>query len=372
MMDYPFPLIRFADDGSLDLADAYDTGIGEWDKRAILYGYQDFPEGTNEAEARAGILQQTIDSGWLFVDDSDARSVATAHPLGNLWDNGDDPLAELAHLVRVREYALNRFSLNNIRKGRPTATLEEVLVPIYLLHRFQIEAAGKFLGGQNFAYQLRGDGQPDAEWVSAARQQQALDLLLATLTPEFLDLPDHVSALIPPRPPGHALGRETFARRTGKTFDPLGPAESSASLTLDVLLNRERLERMNRAALMDSNLPSATAIIGQLVEHSWKTDPGDGHEGALQRIVAGQVLNRLYPLVTDKRASDDLRGQALAEVRGLQRWLERASGSSRLDEDWKRFYELARFDIQRFLAKPDDFSAPPPVQAPPGSPIGSD
>lgn len=370
VMDYPFPLIRFAQDGSLDLSEAYDTGIGEWDKRAILYGYQDFPEGTDEQAERAAILRETIDSGLLFVDDSDARSVSTAHPLGNLWDNGSDPLAELAHLMRVRDHALSRFSLNNIRAGRPTATLEEVLVPIYLLHRFQIEAAVKLLGGQYFSYNHRGDGQPDFAWVSADRQQQALDMLLTTLTPEFLELPAHIADLIPPRPPGFALGRETFARRTGVVFDPLGPAESATSLTLDALLNRHRLERMNRAVLADPGMPAASAIIGQLVDRSWKMERKDGQQGALQRIVASQVLDRLYPLVTDNSASEDLRAQVLAEIRSLQRWLDRVSGSSRLDEDWSRFFELSRFDIQRFLASPDDFRIPPPVQPPPGSPIG--
>ena len=195
-------------------------------------------------------------------------------------------------------------------------------------------------------------------------------MLLATLTPDFLELPAHISDLIPPRPPGFALGRETFARRTGVVFDPLGPAESSTSLTLNVLLNRHRLERMNRAVLADPDMPAATAIIGQLVDRSWKMEREDGQQGALQRIVAGQVLDRLYPLVTDNSASDDLRAQVLAEIRSLQRWLDRVSGSSRLDEDWSRFFELSRFDIQRFLASPDDFRIPPPVQPPPGSPIG--
>ena len=44
-MDYPSPLVRITADGELDLSDAYDVGIGEWDKRTVLYAYQDFPEG---------------------------------------------------------------------------------------------------------------------------------------------------------------------------------------------------------------------------------------------------------------------------------------------------------------------------------------
>ncbi|NNE04720.1 MAG: peptidase, partial [Xanthomonadales bacterium] len=166
-----------------------------------------------------------------------------------------------------------------------------------------------------------------------------------------------------------SLGRESFARRTGAVFDPLSPAESAARLTLDVLLNRTRLERMNRASLADSSLPSASTVLRALVERTWQMDRENGARGAVQRIVASQVLNRLYPLAIDSRASSDLRAQALAELSELQRWLERVSGS-REDKDWKQFLELARFDIRRYMARPGDFDPTPPPVAPPGSPIG--
>ena len=54
VMDYPFPLIRFDQKGGLDLSDAYGVGMGEWDKRVILYAYQDFPKGTDANQARGG------------------------------------------------------------------------------------------------------------------------------------------------------------------------------------------------------------------------------------------------------------------------------------------------------------------------------
>ena len=143
-------------------------------------------------------MQETLESGLLFVADSDGRSAGTAHPQGNVWDNGANAIDELEHLKQVRAYALDRFSLNNIRAGRPTATLEEVLVPLYLLHRFQIQAAGKFLGGQYFNYNLRGDGQPFPKAVSAPEQQRALSALMETLSPEFLQLPGSVMDVITP------------------------------------------------------------------------------------------------------------------------------------------------------------------------------
>ena len=150
VMDYPFPLVTFDENGDLDFSKAYDDKIGSWDKRTVLYAYQDFPDDVDANAARSEIMNETIKLGYKYVADVDSRAVATSHPDGNLWDNGADAIVELDHLMRLREHALNNFSEANIRRGRPLATLEEVLVPIYLLHRFQIKAVGKLIGGSDF------------------------------------------------------------------------------------------------------------------------------------------------------------------------------------------------------------------------------
>ena len=230
VMDYPAPLVRITADGDLDLSEAYDVGIGEWDKRTVLYAYQDFPDGVDRAQGRLDILHETFRQGFKYVADMDSRSVSTSHPDGNLWDNGADAIAELEHLLRVREIALQRFSERNIRIGRPLATIEETLVPIYLLHRFQIQAVGKLIGGQYFNYRLRADAQADARPVAVARQQQAIDALLATLDPAVLRLPQSLVDAITPRVPNNPKSRETFAGATGMNFDALAPARSSVAL----------------------------------------------------------------------------------------------------------------------------------------------
>ena len=138
-------------------------------------------------------------------------------------------MAELEHLLRVREIALRRFSEQTVRRDRPLPTIEEALVPIYLLHRFQIQAVGKLVGGQYFNYRLRGDAQEDARPVAVARQQQALDALLATLDPALLRLPDDLAAAITPRVPNNPKSRETFTGATGINFDALAPARASVA-----------------------------------------------------------------------------------------------------------------------------------------------
>ncbi len=93
------------------------------------------------------------------------------------------------------------------------AEIEDTLVPLYLLHRYQTEAAAKEVGGLNYRYALRGDGQMVTEIVSAANQQKALDALLKTLAPTTLTLPESLLKILPPRPPGYPRTLESFRRR---------------------------------------------------------------------------------------------------------------------------------------------------------------
>jgi hypothetical protein len=369
VMDYPFPLIRFKADGSLDLSDAYGVGIGEWDKRTVLYAYQDFPEELDDAAQRQNILTETIASGLLYVADEDSRDPATANPLGNLWDNGADAIAELEHLLKVRAWALDHFSERNIRPGQPLATLEEVLVPVYLLHRFQIEAVSKLIGGQYFSYAMRGDGQTPPLTVDAKKQQAAIDALLHTLDPEVLMLPQSIVDIIPPRPPGYPLGRESFSRSTGTTFDPVAPAASAISLTLDVLMNRERAARMNVFHASDTNLPDFQSVLYALMQASWTGQRRTAVEGVIQRVTADQFLNRLVILANDNKADSQVRAQAFFTLRALDLWLSKPQGQ--MEETWKAFYEQASHTIEIMMRDPSRLNPSQAYPVPPGSPIGN-
>jgi hypothetical protein len=363
VMDYPVPLIRFAGDGSLDLSDAYGVGVGPWDKRSVLYAYQDFGPGTDSQAARNAIMQATLESGLKYVADSDSRAVGSAHPDGNLWDNGADAIAEFEHLIKVRNYALANFSERNIRYGRPEATLEEVLVPVYLLHRFQLHAVGKLIGGDYFNYSLRGDGQAPAKVVSGARQQAAIDTLVGALDPQLLQLPEHITALIPPRPPGYPKSREAFTGATGGVFDPLAPAASATALTLEVLLDPARAARMNR-----QQSPSFEKLVDDLLAATWFPGKSRSAEYAALRGQTGMlVLDALLRLAVDPVADDSVRAVALDSLEQMYKSTEQA-GSLPFDAAFAR---LAKYKIERMWADPASVTALPSVIVPPGSPIGA-
>jgi hypothetical protein len=370
VMDYPHPLIQFDDDGNINLDEAYAVGIGEWDKRVITYGYQDFPDGADEQSGRDQIMADTIDAGLVYVSDGDSRAISSAHPLGNLWDNGADSIEELENLLRVRAYAMGRFSERNIRPGRPMATIEEVLVPIYLIHRFQLIAVGKLVGGENFNYALRGDGQELSTPVTADRQREAIAALINTLSPTVLRVPDNVLRLIPPRPPGFAKGRETFPTSTGKIFEPYGAAQSAAALTLEVMLEPSRAARLIASNARQATMPGFSELTDDLLRATWFAAHRSGVDGELQRQTNSLVLERLMMLAMNNKADPQVRAIALDAVNQLDNWLSpRASGEG--DASWRSHYGFARFRIEQMRTDPSSVEQIEPVTIPPGEPIGS-
>jgi hypothetical protein len=182
----PEPIRSALLDGALDVSRAYGAGVGAWDRHAIRYAYAQFAPGADEAAELERIVRAGLDEGLIFLSDGDARPPGAANPLANLWDNGADPVAEVARVMEVRRIALARFGAASLAPGRPFADLGEVLAPLYFYHRYQLTAAAKTLGGLNYRHSLRGDGQPTSSPVPAEDQRAALAAILTALEPSAL------------------------------------------------------------------------------------------------------------------------------------------------------------------------------------------
>ena len=374
VMDYPHPYVKI--DGSqppseqLDLSEAYTNEIGAWDKVAITYGYQDFPEGTDEVAGLNRIVRTAIDDGLLFISDRDARATGGAHPYAHLWDNGADPTEELNRVLRVRRIALQNLSEKKIPLGQPIATLEEVLVPMYLFHRYQVEAVAKLPGGLYYTYALRGDNQTVLEMVPGDQQQAAIRALLSTLDPAVLRIPEEVLSLLPPYPLGYEENsRELFASHTGLTFDPIAAAEAAANLTLGLLLHPERLTRMVDYHARNSRVPGYTELMDQLMESIWEAPRRAGYDGELQRLVQRQVLNHLLQLAIDASVSDQVRALTALALGDLKARIARNQTQTR-EASWRAHYQFTVAQINQFERNPDQVEVPAPPPPPDGSPIG--
>ncbi len=365
VMDYPHPLVKIRTDGSFDLSDSYGKGIGEWDKVAIQYGYSEAPEQNVLNE----ILREASSRGLLFITDEDARPDGGAHPAAHLWDNGKDAVQELEHILKVRELALSRFSERNIRQGIPYANLEEVLVPIYLFHRYQIMSVVKLLGGVDYSYSLRGDNQRPVSPVPPETQLRALDSLLGTLQPKLLAVPDHILKLIPPRAFGHPRWRENFKIRTGVTFDALAPPESAATMTVYLILHPERAARLVEQNSRNPRLPGLAGTIEKLFGATWKAPEAQGYHAEIRRVVNMITLYYLMNLSANDKAAPQVRAISYQKLDQLKGWLN-VQLKSLQNPDQKAHFQFAVSEITRFQENPKELHLTPPLDPPPGAPIG--
>jgi len=366
VMDYPHPLVTLGSDGVPDLSNAYATGIGEWDKVAIAYGYQDSPAGTDEAQGLETILRGARAQGLRYLTDQDARPPGSASPVAHLWDNGTNPVDELDRVMAVRAAALKRFSERNIRVGAPMASLEDVLVPIFLYHRYQVEAAIKEVGGVDYTFAVRGDGQKPVADVPAAEQRRALVAALHTLDPPVLALPEPVLRLIPPKPPSYRRDREDFHGHTGLTFDALAPAEAAANHVIGLLLNAERAARLVEQHARNSELLGLEEVLDSLLSATWRSRPSIGYPGEVGRTVDDVMLEHLFTLATNEKAPAQVRAIVSFELEELRKSMAGLSGNDAV----ARHYSYAVQRIAQFQKNPKDWKPVPSAEIPEGQPIG--
>ena len=362
VMDYPHPLEKLRDDGTIDLSDAYAVGIGDWDKVSIAYGYQDFPKGTDEPAA----LRKILDDAWAqdlrYMTNQDTDS----NPKVDQWNNGTDVATELTRIMKVRRAALNRFDETVIKRDQPMATIEEALVPLYMYHRYSVEAAASAVGGLDYIYAIRGDGRPPVKPVAAAAQVAALDALAVTLKPSELAIPKNALDKIPPRPSGWARHRELFARYTGDGFDPISPAATAADVTIGFLLQPDRAARIVGQHAIDPSLPGLDDVIDRMIAATFKAEASTPYEQEIRRATSRALVERLIWLAG---------GAPMPQVRAVAtRKLSQIQTASPLgvatSEDSASTLLMAT-DIKRFLERPAEaVKEPVTFDAPPGAPIG--
>ncbi len=370
VMDYPHPMATIQDDGTLSLENAYDIGIGEWDKRAVAYGYQHFPEDADEQQELNRIIEETLDMDLMYISDEAARPAGGAHPYAHLWEYGTDPVEQLSHILDIREIALSNFGERSIREGRMMADLEDVLVPIYLYHRYQTEATSKLVGGVEYSYSVRGDGQPGPAIVDGQIQNAALEALMKTLDPEVIALPEHLLELIPPRPARIPQTREHFRGYTNPMLDPVAMAEVAAGHTASLLFNPERAARLAGQHARNSSLPGLHDLIGTVLDHSLLSSDRAGYHGSIQRAINTAVLRNLLHLAADTGASPDVQAITSLMLEDLApELLRKRAGTESIE--WQAHYKFLADMIESFIFDSESFEAPQAPYTPPGAPIGS-
>ncbi len=365
VMDYPHPNITLNSKGDIDFSQVYTNEIGEWDKRAIMYGYEEFATGKNVADELKKLLEENTKNGLLFIADADARSAGGLHPYAHLWDNGKDATEELKNVLAVRKKALENFSEKAITDNTPMTRLEDALVPVYNYHRYQIEAVSKLIGGMNYSYSVRGDKlQQQPEPLSNITQKKALKYAVACLSPDILTLPESILKLLPPRPPLYYNIGELFAKRTGLSFDALSASEALADYELAFLFNAERANR-----LVQMKPRFNTIGFDDVVNDIWKamseTNTLKGLQKTVQLQTQQQVVTWLLALSINDNANYLVKSICHNKLKAIKAY---CLAYANMNIELKPYYNY----IAERITNPKDIQIPMAKEIAPGSPIGCD
>jgi hypothetical protein len=361
VMDYPHPTLSLKN-GEIDFSNAYDVGIGAWDKITVAYSYGDIPEGVDEKEHLSSILESSFSEGMRFISDSDARSPAGAHGKAHLWDNGINAAEELVSLLEIRAVAMANFSEDNIRSGEPYSVLEDVFVPLFFLHRFQVEAAVKSIAGLDYNYAVKGDQELIVEILPKEDQKQALEAVLTTLHVDILAIPEDKLKLFPPRAFSYARTRESFKSTMGVSFDALGAAATASNLTLELLLNPDRMNRLVQQKSIDVENIGAEDVLTELIKTVFSDSNGSKYENEIQHTIQYVTLQQLFSLALNNNTIPQIKGIVHSTIDILY---------SKLEIKQDTFSKQLLREISNFREDPEEFNRIIPPVIPDGSPIGS-
>ncbi|MFT4861529.1 MAG: hypothetical protein ACI95C_000739 [Pseudohongiellaceae bacterium] len=361
VMDYPAPLVEINAAGEIDLSNAYVQRIGEYDKLAVRYSYEQFPAGANEAQELAKIVQESIDRGLLFMDHNNNNFVGAGQQFAGVWDNGANLVDHLKHEIEVRRIGLESFGLAVIRNGEPQSTLENVLLPLYMHHRFQLNSAAQSIGGANYLYTVRGDGQTPFTIIDGEEQRDALETVLSTLSVDFLTLPESILELIPP--PAYRFSQgEPFPGRTGLLFDSLGAAEASASLSAQQILHPERMARLVAYGSM-GDYPDLEEVIDRLLEVTWSADtPNSDYQKQVLSVVQRVTADEMMTQASSEESSPAVKAVLTDRLSKLANRLERQRNAS-------AHQATVAADIRRWQQNPQEAMPNAALELPPGDPI---
>ena len=361
VMDYPHPKIDLIN-GEINIDNAYSKNIGEWDKVSVQYAYTEFLENQNEDEELNKILENAIEKGLYFLSDSDSRPISSANPYSHLWDNGEKSYMELENLINIRKIALSKLDQENLEYGEPYDRLEDILVPIYMLHRYQIEATAKAIGGIEYLYFVKNDKNDKVKFVNNDFQINSVNSLLKVISPENLTIPKHLIELLSPRSFRNPRTRENFVTNTGVGFDYLNVSSSIINHVFTFMLNSERLNRVTQQNALGTNnfgLKDYLNLIGDSVFDLKKLD---NYEMLIKKNTISLFLDHLFVSYINDNTDEISKSTILGFINKIRR-------SFIQNNDTFNNYLVTKIDS--FMSNPELYQPMEKTKVPDGSPIGN-
>ena len=361
VMDYPHPKIDIID-GDINIDNAYSKNIGDWDKVTVRYAYTDFQENENEDIKLNQIIDEAVNKGLYFLSDSDSRPVGSANPFSHLWDNGEFPYKELNKLLKVRDLALKNIDLENLVDGEPYDRIEDILVPIYMLHRYQIESTAKAIGGVDYLYFVKNLNNDKVKFVNSKLQKESLESLLNVLNPKNLVLPDNLIEILSPRSFRNPRTRENFESNTGVTFDYINASSSVINHTLTFLINPERINRIYQQNMFGENILKLEDYLSIISNSIFSNKKMSLYESSINNNTSSLFLDHLFLAFNNSKTNDLSKSLILSSILNTK---------EKLSSDLNNYNAFLVNKINGFLDNPDKYKPIEKTKIPDGSPIGN-
>lgn len=327
VMDYPHPQLSLVD-GKVSLDNAYETGIGTWDKVTVAYAYSTVAPGEDQEKALTQILDHAYTSGLRYLTDQDARPASSPSASAHLWDNGMDVVDELSDMLAVRKTAMNGFSWDNLEQGTASG-LEDVFVPLFFWHRYQTEAVAKQLGALTYAYQVKGGVETDVAPLSADAQRKALNGLFSVLDAEQLAIPADKLGLFPPRVFGDQRGRESFKSQLGSAFDPFTAAVTAADIAFGFMFQPERIGRVVQQKWMDDQQLGLDELLDKTSDYLFSRQHASAYHQSIQEMIGTRYLSYVYALSVHESVFPQVRLMAQDHLAKLSKsWVNKKNPES--------------------------------------------
>jgi hypothetical protein len=263
-------------------------------------------------------------------------------------------------VLPVRDALLKNYGAQMLRKGEPSSRLAARFTLVYLFHRYALGSALRVVGGAKIPPSLAGDGQKPLEIWDPAAQREALRLALQALKPEELEISPAVWRTLV-QYENHGLSPESYRSSAGYIFSPYDGARSIAETVFDVILEAQRLERLNAIHHFEPASPSAAEVIGALVQNTFPSAAAGAKSNELAAVVQNELADRLMILAADDNTPPEASADAWT---GVEQILAKLQGTGRAaNAALKRRIEMFMRDPKRNVPKimPSGAPAGPPI-----------
>jgi hypothetical protein len=337
VMEYPTPRVKVTN-GRLDLSEAFQRSTGAYDDLVTRYAYTEFPAG-KERQGLEAIIAEMRAKNILFVPSTDPRWV--------WYDDRATPTEYLRETTAARKIMLGQYGPAILRDGEPLGALRDMrLWMTYPHHRWAIESGLGYIGGMYHNIVVKGENLPATEIVPAPLQREVLSLLMETLDPENLAIPESLLVHLTPSP-----GNNLEDMAEDYAFDHLRAARILSAMVLEPLFTPARAARLVAFADRQQGALSLPEVVDAVLARTWRAAPSaNARHAALRRVTERVALDSLMMLGAHADTSPEVRAYVLQQIARL------GESSIQAPQDAgpvaEAHYRQAQRDIARYLENP--------------------